>query len=213
MKLENLAKVVSIIICFVSFFFLWIFRNFVFENLQENVLLFATRKHLTQFFPKTRNSSLKRKTLCQSRKPEIQFFFPFIDNRGRERERKNDKISGNQVSTRKKYFFHSSIRDEKWLALHGKRDQKNSLILLIKTNVFVRSISLNTLALSLIYVTRVGGICLHPDRISVFVAVSTRKRYFLRKVVACFLTPRDKISSKMLRIIIFLSLSLSLKLC
>lgn len=95
------------------------------------------------------------------------------------------KILCNRVSTRKKYF--SILRDER----------NARCCSLIKTNVLVRSIPLNTHGITFTLIYNPSLSCLHPDRISVFVAVSIReKRYFLRKVVACFLTPRDKISSK-----------------
>lgn len=118
MKLENL-----IIICFAFFLeisFLKIYRKTYYCLRHKSIW--------HSFFPKPEIRHWNEKPFVNLENRKFNSFSLLsITAAERERDkRKNDKISGNQVSTRKKYFFHSSIRDEKWLALRGKSDQENS---------------------------------------------------------------------------------------
>lgn len=116
----------SLLLC--SFFFHGFLENYRKMYYCSNVC----ERLWHSFFPKTRNSSSKRKTLCYQ-KPEIQFPFPFIDNHGRNTSFRAIKFP------RVRNIF--SFLDSRWKMIgaawlgwervrnskRGKRDQENSL--------------------------------------------------------------------------------------
>lgn len=132
----------SLLLC--SFFFSWISGK-----LQKNVLLFQRlRKALTQFFPKPEIRHRNEKPfVIKNRKFNSLFLLSITTQK--------HKFSRDKISTCKKYFFvprfemkndwrrvarvRKSEKFEAWKAWSRKL-----VVLLIKTNVFVRSISLNT---------------------------------------------------------------------